>query len=80
MSDAYVIEIAGEPAGIVARLHKGYAFYAARQPFHRLEARTFPTPWAAERAVRDLQAGRAGAPRGKSSPVGVKYRKTRSIA
>lgn len=63
MSDAYVIEVAGEPAGIVARLGKGFAFYAARQPFHRLEARTFASPGAAERAARDLDAGRAAPPR-----------------
>jgi len=57
MSDAYVIEIAGEPAGIVARLNRGFAFYAARTPFHRLEARQFRSPADAERAVRTLHAG-----------------------
>ena len=60
MSDAYVIEISGEPAGIVARLNKGFAFYAARTPFHRLEAQVFRSPLEAEKAVRLLQSGKAG--------------------
>jgi hypothetical protein len=58
MSHPILIEVAGEDAGILAPLRRGYAFYAASRRFHPLEGRTFSTPWHAEKAARDLAARR----------------------
>ena len=56
MSDATIIEIRGEAAGILARTGRGFAFYAAQAPFRRLEKRLFRSVREAERAARDLIA------------------------
>jgi hypothetical protein len=61
MSDATIIEIRGEAAGIVARTGRGFAFYAAQAPFHRLERRLFRSVREAERAARELIARRSRA-------------------
>ena len=58
MSDATIIEIRGEAAGIVARTGRGFAFYAAQAPFYRLERRLFRSVREAERAARELIARR----------------------
>jgi hypothetical protein len=54
MSDATIIEIRGEAAGIVARTGRGFAFYAAQAPYYRLEKRVFRSARDAERAARAL--------------------------
>jgi hypothetical protein len=58
MSDATIIEIRGQAAGIVARTGRGFAFYAAQAPFYRLEKRLFRSVREAERAARELIAPR----------------------
>ena len=54
MGHAYVIEVAGEPAGIVARDGRGFRFHAASHAFRSLEGRAFRRPSDAERAAREL--------------------------
>ncbi|MDR3424328.1 MAG: hypothetical protein P4M13_04520 [Alphaproteobacteria bacterium] len=56
MSHAYVIQIAGRTAGIVARDHDGQAFrfLASNQTFNPLEGVLFAEPELAERAARRL--------------------------
>jgi len=58
MPDAYVIQVAGHTAGIVARDQAGqaYHFFAATHAFHPLEGVAFEAPHQAERAVRGLSA------------------------
>jgi hypothetical protein len=60
MSHAYIIQIAKQTAGIVARDHAGQAFrfFASSQTFHPLEGVLFNEPQQAERAARRLYAAR----------------------
>ncbi|MDJ1158159.1 hypothetical protein QNA08_07930 [Chelatococcus sp. SYSU_G07232] len=57
-SDAYVIEVAGRTAGIVARGERGFHFFAASRTFDALDGRVFRRPNDAERAVARHLAGR----------------------
>lgn len=56
MPDAYVIEVRGRTAGIVARDSRdlSFHFFAAAQPFNVMEGRRFADPIAAERAAHHL--------------------------
>jgi hypothetical protein len=56
MADAYVIQVSGRTAGIVARdsRDRSFNFFAAMQPFTAMEGRPFADPLAAERAARHL--------------------------
>lgn len=56
MPHAFVIQIAGRTAGIVARDHNGQAFrfFASSQTFVPLEGALFAEPEQAERAARRL--------------------------
>lgn len=53
MSDAYIIEIAEETAGIVVRQQSdtGYRFHAALPKYFPLDGRVFAGPRDAERAA-----------------------------
>lgn len=62
MSDATIIEIRGQAAGIVARTPRGFAFYAATGPFYALEKRLFRSPRDAQKAALALLAPRRAAP------------------
>lgn len=50
-ANAYVIEVRGEAAGIVARDGQGFRFYACSQRFNHLEGTTFASPRDAELAA-----------------------------
>jgi hypothetical protein len=50
----YVIELEGEPAGIVVGERAGYRFYAVQSHYASLEARLFRSPGQAEHACRAL--------------------------
>ncbi|HZH26409.1 MAG TPA: hypothetical protein VEY95_04425 [Azospirillaceae bacterium] len=63
MSNAFVIEAAGEAAGVVVREERGYRFYAAARPFFPLEAQAFRRPEDASRAAERLVAARGNANR-----------------
>jgi hypothetical protein len=64
MADAYVIETAGETAGIVVRDRRGVRFYAAEATFYPIDGKSFDHLRAVHRAV----AGLIEARRIKSSP------------
>ena len=56
MSQAFVIQIAGKTAGIVARDNDGenFHFFAASAAFHCLETMSFSEPQTAEREARRI--------------------------
>jgi len=54
MSDSYIIEVSSQAAGIVVRDAAGYRFFAASQPFYRLDGRLFRSARDAERAATRL--------------------------
>ncbi|VTZ26723.1 conserved hypothetical protein [Methylocella tundrae] len=56
MPDAYVIQISGRTAGIVARDGRdvSFNFFAASHLFNAMEGQSFADPLAAERAARYL--------------------------
>ena len=56
MPDAYVIEVSGRTAGIVARdsQNNSFNFYSAVPRFNAIEGQRFSDPLAAERAARML--------------------------
>ena len=56
MPDAYVIEVSGRTAGIVARdsQNNSFNFYSALPRFNAIEGQRFSDPLAAERAARML--------------------------
>ena len=62
MSESYIIEVSSQAAGIVVRDGRGYRFFAAAQPFYRLEGRVFRDAREAEReAMRLVHDGAAAA-------------------
>jgi hypothetical protein len=54
MSDSYIIEVSSQAAGIVVRDRLGYRFFAAVQPYFRLDGRLFRSVRDAERAAMQL--------------------------
>jgi hypothetical protein len=54
MSDSYIIEVASKAAGIVVRDSFGFRFFAAAQPYFRLDGRLFRSARDAERAAVEL--------------------------
>jgi hypothetical protein len=64
MSDVYVVQVAGQTAGIVVRDHAAdtFSFFAATHRFNALEGQQFAEPFAAERAARQLIAQRIAQP------------------
>jgi hypothetical protein len=56
MTDAYVIQIAGRTAGIVARDHadQAFHFFASNHAYRPLEGVAFHEPHQAERAARQI--------------------------
>jgi hypothetical protein len=54
MSDSYIIEVFSQAAGIVVRDAAGYRFFAASQPFYRLDGRLFRNVADAQRAATRL--------------------------
>jgi hypothetical protein len=57
MSDSYIIEISSRAAGIVVHEKLGYRFFAAAQPFFRLDGRLFRSARDAERAAAQIANG-----------------------
>jgi hypothetical protein len=58
MADAFVIESAGETAGIVVLERRGVRFYASDRSFADLDGKAFGSLAAARRAVGKLQQTR----------------------
>jgi hypothetical protein len=69
MSDAYIIEIADETAGIVVRQQQdwGYRFHAAVPRYFPLEGKIFAGPRDAERAANAHFIGKRKAGTGARS-------------
>lgn len=61
MSDAYIIEVANETAGIVVRQEdeKSYRFHASLPRYYPLDGQRFALPRDAERAALARFGGRA---------------------
>src|SRR5581483_1300960 len=57
MSDSYIIEVSSQAAGIVVRDRLGYRFFAAAQPYFRLDGRLFRSARDSERAAAQLANG-----------------------
>lgn len=56
MSEAYLIEAAGEAAGVVVRERGGYRFFASAPQFSAIEQQLFRRTSDAARAARMLAA------------------------
>ncbi|HUD51423.1 hypothetical protein [Parvibaculum sp.] len=54
MTDAYVIEIDDEAAGIIVRTGRDYYFYASNPRYAQLEGTSYTSPSKAEIAARAL--------------------------
>ena len=69
MPDAYVIEVSGRTAGIVARdsLNRSFNFFSAARPFNAMEGQRFSGPEAAERVARML-AKHGSLPQRRATP------------
>ena len=57
MPDSYIIEVSSQAAGIVVREASGYRFFAASEPFFRLDGRLFRHVVDAQRAAVRLIKG-----------------------
>lgn len=57
MSDAFIIEVAGEAAGIVVRTGKSFRFFASTRQYQPLEGSAFTTPRQARLAAARLSGG-----------------------
>jgi len=54
MPKAFIIEVGGRTAGIVAKDERGYRFFSAERFFDSLEGRKFRSARDAERAAKAL--------------------------
>jgi hypothetical protein len=68
MSESWIIEIAGDTAGIVVREagERWFAFHAAHSRFGRFNGLTFTNPREAERSLRAHLAQRRQGPAARS--------------
>jgi hypothetical protein len=67
MADAYIIETAGETAGIVVRERRGVRFFASEPGFYALDGQSFDTIRAVHKAVVRLREERGK--RGQLKPA-----------
>ena len=58
-SDAYIIEVRGHAAGIVARDEHAFRFHASDHRYNPIDGMAFASPRAAEKAAQDLLAAHA---------------------
>ena len=61
MSDPFIVEVWGEPAGVVLRDGNAFRFHATARPFFELDGTQFTTLGHARLAAARLSASRAGA-------------------
>jgi hypothetical protein len=80
MPDAYVIEVSGRTAGIVARdsQSNSFKFFSAAPRFNAIEGQRFSDPLAAERAARML-AKHGSLPRRRETEIFSSKHQRRSI-
>jgi hypothetical protein len=77
--DAYVIEVQGQTAGIVARDGRGYRFHAATHSFNSLDGRNFASPRQAEKAALALVTEPLNRPRNGRQPRPASHLARRSL-
>ncbi len=66
MSESFIVEIWGEPAGIVLREGNAFRFHAIARPFFELDGSQFTTPGHARLAAAQLRrTGNRNAPYGR---------------
>jgi hypothetical protein len=58
-SDAYIIEVRGHAAGIVARDGRTFRFHASDHRFNPIDGMAFASPRAAEKAAQDQLGAQA---------------------
>jgi hypothetical protein len=61
MTDAFVIEVNDEAAGIIVKSGRDYLFYASHPRYAALEGSAFASPSKAELAARMLKRTQVGA-------------------
>ncbi len=61
MSDPFVVEVWGEPAGIVVEEGSVFRFHAIARPFFALDGAQFTTPGQARLAAAQLHAEKSQA-------------------
>jgi hypothetical protein len=60
MSDPFIVEVWGEPAGVVLRDGNAFRFHATARLFFELDGTQFTTPGHARLAAARLSATRVG--------------------
>ena len=58
MSEPYIVEVWGEPAGVVLKEGNAFRFHALARPFFALDGTQFATPGQARLAAARLQPRR----------------------
>ena len=61
MSEPFIVEVWGEPAGIVLRDGNAFCFHATARPFFELDGTQFTTPGHARLAAARLSPPRVNA-------------------
>ena len=74
----YVIELEGEPAGIVVGERTGFRFYAVQSHFACLEQRVFRSPGQAEHACRELTEDEGAFPFAEAQRIAASIRGLRA--
>ncbi len=74
----YVIELEGEPAGIVVGERTGFRFYAVQSHFSSLEQRLFRSPGQAEHACRELTEEEDAFPYAEAQRIAASLRGARA--
>ncbi|HEY6979675.1 hypothetical protein [Reyranella sp.] len=59
MSDPFIVEVWGEPAGVVLQEGNAFRFHALARPFFELDGRPFTTPGHARLAAARLLSRQA---------------------
>jgi len=71
MSDAYIIEVGSQAAGIVVRDPDGFRFFASSHRFNPMEGQLFRNAREAERAAFRFLSGRAPQAKADASREGA---------
>jgi hypothetical protein len=58
VSEPYIVEVWGEPAGVVLKEGNAFRFHALARPFFALDGTQFPTPGQARLAAARLRPRR----------------------
>ena len=70
MTEPYIVEVWGKPAGVVVRDGNAYRFQALTRPFFAIDGAQFTTPGHARLAAARLQFDRSRQVATQTVPVG----------